>query len=263
VGGGVASFLLPPPPPAVSRNSDFTLPPAPPIVAGTEPSLPEDIAAAGGAGGVQVLLGIGGADRHSLLLLLHAAVKKAGASAALLSTIRERLAGKEPRWEEDPTSPPAVETPEGTAARAAVAAAKAEESAASSAAAAIEAEAATDFGPDAAFFPLKGKCFDVKIQQYTYSACPFGSAKQDSTSLGTFSGWRVATGGNADYGTMLFSSGTRCWNGPDRSMKLEFSCGAADALTAVEETEKCVYTAKMATPAACGKGEGGGERAEL
>ncbi len=215
------------------------------------------MAAAGGAAGAEAQLGLGGADRPSLLLLLHAAVKKAGASAALMAAIRERgFADADAKWVEDPLAIPSTETPAGAAARAAVAAAKAEESAASSAVAALEVEAATDFGPDAAFFPLKGKCLDVKVQQYTYSACPFGAAKQDSTSLGSFSGWGAGADGAKDYSVMLFSGGQHCWNGPSRSMKLLLQCGAADALLAVEETEKCVYTARATTPAACAGGAG-------
>ena len=47
------------------------------------------------------------------------------------------------------------------------------------------------------------------------------------------------------------AGGLRCWNGPDRSMTVNFECGSADALLAVDEPEKCAYAARFATPAAC------------
>jgi hypothetical protein len=107
-----------------------------------------------------------------------------------------------------------------------------------------------DFGPDGVFYTLKGSCFSLKHNQYTYEACPFGSAKQDHTSLGSFSGWGV-DGGAADYSKMRFSGGSVCWNGPARSMRLDFECGAKDELLSIDEPEKCAYVARMATPAAC------------
>ena len=42
-----------------------------------------------------------------------------------------------------------------------------------------------------------------------------------------------------------------CWNGPARSLTLTFECGSTDALSNVDEPEKCAYTARMTTPAAC------------
>ena len=110
-----------------------------------------------------------------------------------------------------------------------------------------------DFGPDGVYFSLKGSCFTIKQAQYSYEACPFGAAKQDQTSLGTFLGWGADAGGSgtADYTKMRFSGGSNCWNGPSRSMRLDFECGAKDELLAIDEPEKCTYVAKMATPAAC------------
>ncbi len=49
----------------------------------------------------------------------------------------------------------------------------------------LQEQESTDFGPDGVFYKLKGQCFDHRVNnQYTYTACPFGTAKQDSTSLG-------------------------------------------------------------------------------
>ena len=115
---------------------------------------------------------------------------------------------------------------------------------------AAEADLKTDFGPDGVFFSMKGSCFPFKQGQYNYEACPFGSAKQDHTSLGTFQGWGVDGAAN-DYSKMRFSGGATCWNGPARSLRLDFECGAKDEVLAIDEPEKCTYVARMATPAAC------------
>ena len=158
------------------------------------------------------------------------------------------------------------------AARAALAAAQADASRLDSELARLGEEKGVDFGPDAAFFRLKGKCFETRVNnQYTYKVCPFGAASQDSTSLGTFSGWRKAaaapasasaaaeSGGEGaasaeapvDYSGMLFTGGQHCWNGPARSMTVTFECGESEALSGVDEVEKCTYVARLATPAAC------------
>jgi protein kinase C substrate 80K-H len=127
-----------------------------------------------------------------------------------------------------------VELEEGKVGREALSKAKGEESAAQGEVTRLEGESTTDFGPAGAFFPLKGQCFDLRFQQYTYSVCPFGSAKQDGTSLGTYSGWGEREGGGKDYKKMLFTSGAHCWNGPSRSIRVAFECGEDTKLLAVE-----------------------------
>jgi protein kinase C substrate 80K-H len=106
---------------------------------------------------------------------------------------------------------------------------------------------AMDFGPDQAFFPLKGQCFDFKQAQYTYQVCPFETAKQDHTSLGQFDGWEEGSG----HRTMLFKNGQTCWNGPQRSLSLTFQCGPDDKVLSMDEPSKCAYAATMQTPAVC------------
>ena len=91
-----------------------------------------------------------------------------------------------------------------------------------------------------------------------YKVCPFGAATQDSTSLGSFSGWRAAAdagaaaaAADANHTVMLFTGGQHCWNGPARSMTVTVECGEAEALHSVDEPEKCSYASKLSTPAAC------------
>ena len=41
-----------------------------------------------------------------------------------------------------------------------------------------------DYGSEGEFMILKGQCFELRQQQYTYKLCPFDSFKQDHTKLG-------------------------------------------------------------------------------
>ena len=47
------------------------------------------------------------------------------------------------------------------------------------------------------------------------------------------------------------AGGSTCWNGPARSLALLFECGSSDAMLSVDEPEKCTYTARFTSPAAC------------
>ncbi|KAF8932324.1 hypothetical protein BGZ52_010460 [Haplosporangium bisporale] len=62
----------------------------------------------------------------------------------------------------------------------------------------------------------------------------------------TFSEW---VGDN--YDTQLYTGGVKCWNGPDRSVKVVMSCGTKNEIIAVSEPNKCEYLFKLRTPAAC------------
>jgi protein kinase C substrate 80K-H len=106
-----------------------------------------------------------------------------------------------------------------------------------------------DYGPQAAFWKLDGRCFELTQAQYRYSVCPYGAARQDHTSLGSFTGW----GGGAvpDYRAMSFTGGAVCWNGPARSFTLFFECGTEERLLGVDEPSKCTYVGRLTTPAAC------------
>ncbi|KAG0296762.1 hypothetical protein BGZ96_008622 [Linnemannia gamsii] len=113
----------------------------------------------------------------------------------------------------------------------------------------LEKKVKTDYGPDEAFAKLVDQCVEFKEIEYTYSVCLFGEAKQKShsdTSLGTFSSW---VGDN--YDTQLYTGGARCWNGPERSVKVMMTCGTENKILAVSEPSKCEYLYKMETPAVC------------
>ncbi|GJJ68775.1 protein kinase C substrate 80K-H [Entomortierella parvispora] len=113
----------------------------------------------------------------------------------------------------------------------------------------IEKKQRVDFGPDGTFVRMMDECFEFKDIEYTYSLCMFGSANQKShstTFLGKFSNWV-----GDDYNTQMYTGGTKCWNGPDRSVKLIMTCGTVNEIVSVAEPEKCEYVFKMQTPAVC------------
>ncbi|KAG0345713.1 hypothetical protein BG004_003236 [Podila humilis] len=91
----------------------------------------------------------------------------------------------------------------------------------------VERKLNMDYGSDERFAKLVDQCFEFK-------------------EIETFSGW---IGDN--YDTQLYSGGLKCWNGPDRSVKVVMSCGEQNEIIAVSEPEKCEYLFKFRTPAAC------------
>ncbi|GJJ73591.1 protein kinase C substrate 80K-H [Entomortierella parvispora] len=107
-----------------------------------------------------------------------------------------------------------------------------------------------DYGKDESFAKLVDQCFEFKDREYTYSVCLFGNAAQKSdssnTSLGSFSGWE-----GDDHRVQMYTGGLKCWNGPERSVKMVLSCGAVNEIISVTEPEKCEYLYNFKTPAVC------------
>ncbi|KAF9951580.1 hypothetical protein BGZ72_006938 [Mortierella alpina] len=113
----------------------------------------------------------------------------------------------------------------------------------------IERKLDIDLGDDESFAQLLDQCFEFKDIEYTYSICLFGDANQRShstTFLGKFSSWE-----GENHNVQMYTGGTRCWNGPDRSVKLVMTCGIENEIISVTEPAKCEYLFKMQTPAAC------------
>ncbi|KAF8324464.1 endoplasmic reticulum protein [Cantharellus anzutake] len=116
------------------------------------------------------------------------------------------------------------------------------------------------FGKQGEWKKLDGECIEKDIGDYTYSLCFFDSAHQKSrnggsNNLGSFSSWNESP--SAAFGTQIYYSqqnykgGARCWNGPERSVHVELSCGTENALLSVSEPEKCEYHYVATTPALC------------
>ena len=108
---------------------------------------------------------------------------------------------------------------------------------------------ALDFGEDNKFVTLYGECFKKVIEKYTYEVCPFGSAKQDHTNLGKYKGL-----GDGEK-SFIFADGTKCWNGPHRSIRVDLECGAHNEIVKVSEPSVCEYAAVMITPLVCDRAE--------
>ncbi|KAK4482916.1 hypothetical protein RD792_010089 [Penstemon davidsonii] len=83
-----------------------------------------------------------------------------------------------------------------------------------------------DFGPEKEFYSFYGKCFEGK-QNKSWEKF------EDS------------------YRTMQFLNGEKCWNGPDRSLKVKLRCGLKNEVTDVDEPSRCEYLALLSTPALC------------
>lgn len=52
----------------------------------------------------------------------------------------------------------------------------------------------------------------------------------------------------------MFERGSKCWNGPARSLRVALACGPEEVLSDVAEPDTCTYTAVLETPAACSPG---------
>ena len=105
------------------------------------------------------------------------------------------------------------------------------------------------YGKDGVFWPLRDFCTSKVARGYKYEVCLFQKAKQDSNRLGDFSESTLDAKGRVIG--MTFKNGAYCYNGPARSMTVTFVCGTETTLVDIDEPETCVYSATMATPAAC------------
>ncbi|KAE9597331.1 putative mannose-6-phosphate receptor binding domain, glucosidase 2 subunit beta [Lupinus albus] len=106
-----------------------------------------------------------------------------------------------------------------------------------------------DFGPAKEFYSFYGRCFESKENKYTYKVCPYKQASQEeghsTTRLGNWDKFEDS------YKVMVFAKGDKCWNGPDRSLKVKLRCGLKNEVTDVDEPSRCEYVALLSTPALC------------
>ncbi|CAI5501733.1 unnamed protein product [Closterium sp. Naga37s-1] len=107
-----------------------------------------------------------------------------------------------------------------------------------------------DLGPDGEFASFADHCFSFKVDQYEYEVCPYRQVKQkekhhSDTTVGRWSGFED------NYRTMMFKNGDKCWNGPNRSIKVKLECGLKTGIKSVEEPSRCEYEAVLVTTAVC------------
>jgi protein kinase C substrate 80K-H len=136
-----------------------------------------------------------------------------------------------------------------------------------------------EYGPENVFRPLKGRCFTKDVGEYTYEHCFLEHTKQipkkggSSVMMGIFariSSMHVdeARSSGQIYSvektTIEYENGQMCWSGPARSTTVLLECGEDDEILKVVESEKCIYSMVMKTPAVCsdedvnGNGNGNG-----
>jgi len=132
------------------------------------------------------------------------------------------------------------------------------------------------FGAEGEWKKLDGTCLELDTGEYTYEVCMFDQARQKPNkggttfNLGKFSSWNpspdIKPGDPAFYEKQVYDKGTRCWNGPERSVVLVLKCGTENAIHTVAELEKCEYQLTGTSPALClpldGNGNGS-QREEL
>ncbi|KAF9686532.1 hypothetical protein SADUNF_Sadunf03G0168400 [Salix dunnii] len=94
-----------------------------------------------------------------------------------------------------------------------------------------------DYGKEMEFYSFYDHCFESKQNKYVYKVCPFKEASQleghSTTRLGCWNEFEDS------YRVMVFSNGDKCWNGPDRSMKVRLRCGLKNEVTDVDEPSRC------------------------
>jgi len=111
-----------------------------------------------------------------------------------------------------------------------------------------------DVGKEREFQHLLKKCFDYNEKEYTYTFCPFdkGAQKPKSGSETNLGRWGEWTGPPTNkYPQMKLTKGQRCWNGPDRSLTVNFECGLEDKVLTTSEPSMCEYVMSFSTPALC------------
>lgn len=101
----------------------------------------------------------------------------------------------------------------------------------------------TEYGESDIYRAVKGLWVSKKIGEYNYKLGFLDSLYQDNTLVGRFQGIQGSS--------MFFAQGSKCWNGPQRSARVDMVCGPQHELISVAEPEKCQYRFLMNSPLAC------------
>lgn len=107
-----------------------------------------------------------------------------------------------------------------------------------------EIEVIKESNNDFALLGIIDECISEDIDKYKYEICFMKTVKQDSLLMGNFD---HREGNN----TFIYLHGEKCWNGPERSVKVEVVCGIENKIVNVVEPSTCVYEMKFETPVIC------------
>lgn len=105
-----------------------------------------------------------------------------------------------------------------------------------------------DFGEHDVLRAVKGQCFSALISDYTYEICLLENMHQRSSTLNTLVGNFDRVDEN---GSLVYHHGQKCWNGPERSGRVDIECGKTNELIAVREAQKCEYVFRVKSPLGC------------
>lgn len=107
----------------------------------------------------------------------------------------------------------------------------------------LQSRLAQVYGDEDVLRGLEGEWILQDLGEYTYKIGLLDAVYQDKTLVGRFS--------HIDGNTVQFSGGNKCWNGPQRSARVDMVCGAANKIVSVSEPEKCQYRILLETPLVC------------
>jgi protein kinase C substrate 80K-H len=119
------------------------------------------------------------------------------------------------------------------------------------------------YGPDGELHAISDQCFEVEEGKYVYQVCMFQNAYQrdkgssgQGTDLGRWEGASTETVSNeqgVEYPRRVWKwdNGTKCWNGPVRSVTAYVDCGPETKVLSANEPDTCRYVLEMQSPVAC------------
>jgi hypothetical protein len=102
---------------------------------------------------------------------------------------------------------------------------------------------------------MKKECSSVYHRSYTYKVCPFNTATQDNTHLGTYASYTIGNNNKGEPEVWLkYRNGAYCHasrKSREIDIRLECSDEMKPYLTDIDEPEVCIYTAVLHTHIAC------------
>ena len=112
------------------------------------------------------------------------------------------------------------------------------------------------YGADGELYGVRDSCHKIEAGKYEYEVCIFGGSKQrdkgqksGGTSLGNWDG--MERDKETGQRVMKWTGGTKCWNGPKRSVAVYVTCGSENKVLTADEAQTCEYVFTMESHIAC------------